>query len=68
MKNLSNEEIEEYRNALLEAERSIETALQTMDELELNDDTDALWTNLNRAYALVQTCLRQDHLLRNWED
>lgn len=68
MKYLSNEQIEKYRNALLDAERSIETALQTMGELEENDDNSALWTDLNHAYALVRTGLRKDHLLRDWGD
>ena len=67
-KTLTNEQIETYRNALLGAECCIETALRTMNGLELNDDVGMLWSDLNHAYALVRTGLRKDHLLRDWGD
>ena len=65
-KHLTNDEIAEYRDELLRAERGIETALQTICDLELGGERSALWTDLNRALGLVQSGLHKDHLLRDW--
>ena len=65
-KHLTNEEIAKYRDELLLTERGIETALQTICDLEPGDGKGNLRAGLNRALELVQAGLRSDHLLRDW--
>lgn len=69
MKYLTDEQLTEYRNGLLMAESGVEQALQQLSFLELGEQGQGeLWTELNKSYALIQTGLRKEHILRDWGD
>ena len=69
MKYLTDEHLAEYRNGLLTAEKGIEQTLQQLSLLELGEQSQVeLCRDLNKAYALIETGLHKEHLLRDWGD